>query len=58
MNNENLGPAVEPKKVQLIGIKPETFNSLVQYLSEKPYKEVANLLDSLSQALKVDATVN
>lgn len=35
---------------QLVGIKPEIFKEIVEYLSNKPHKEVAELINKLNNS--------
>lgn len=42
---------------KMVGVSPETFKSLLDYLGARPYNEVALLLDSLKSALTLDVTI-
>lgn len=63
--NEQINPAENPREQtatpnqmaeaprEVIGIDPTTFDKVVQYLSNRPWGEVATIMTSLSQAIKV-----
>jgi hypothetical protein len=44
-------------KKKLIGVDPEAFNKLVEYLGSRPHKEVNGILVSLSTSLNVDVDI-
>ena len=47
----------EPNIIQVRGITQELYAALLTYLKPKPYDEVANLVNSLSQAPLLNVTV-
>ena len=47
-----------PKIIKMKGLTNELNDSLVNYLSSKPYAEVSGLLISLSQAPVLEVTLN
>jgi hypothetical protein len=41
-------------KKKLIGVEPDTFNKLFEYLQTRPHREVNGILVSLSSSVSVD----
>lgn len=55
---KTLEPLDFPKIIKMKGLTNELNDSLVKYLSSKPYAEVSGLLVSLSQAPVLEVTLN